>query len=41
MHWTKSMNHTDLMYWYARHLCSIGGGVYLPPIYMHCTRSSN
>ena len=42
MHWTKSMNHTDLVYWYARHLCSIGeGGISASYIYMHCTRSSN
>ena len=38
---TRVSNEIDLVYWYARHLCLIDGGVYPPPIDMHCTRSSN
>ena len=34
MHCTRSRNDTDLVYQYARHLCLIDGGVYLPPIYI-------
>ena len=34
MHCTRSSKKTDLMYWYARHLCTKGGRVYLPPIYI-------
>ena len=43
MHCTGSSKKTNLVYWYARHLCSIDRGVHLPSIYiyMHCTRSSN
>ena len=29
MHCTRSINKTDLVYWYTRHLCSIDGGVHL------------
>ena len=39
MHCTRSWNDTDLVYWYARHLCLIDWGVYLHPIYMSCITS--
>ena len=35
MHCTRSSNKTDLVYQYARHLCSIDGeGGHLPSIYI-------
>ena len=34
MHCTRSSNLTDLVYWYARPLCSIDQGVYMHPIYI-------
>ena len=30
LHCTRSRKKSDLMYWYARHLCWIDWGVYLP-----------
>ena len=30
MHCAISRKKTDVVYWYARHLCSIDGGLHLP-----------
>ena len=36
MHCTRSSNLTDLVYWYARPLCSIDqGGLYASNIYIY------
>ena len=41
-HCIRSRNDTDLVYQYARHLCSIDwGGLSASYIYMHCIRSGN
>ena len=41
MHCARSRKRIDVVYQYARHLCSIDRGVHLPPIYIyiHCARS--
>ena len=39
MHCTRSRKKSHLIYWYARHLCWIDGGVHLPARYLHCSRS--